>query len=70
MNILNIKECDTITLKPEWMDKGDETITFEAVEDHNGGRNIYIRNRDGSMFINPTHVVENYMIESFEKQAG
>jgi hypothetical protein len=35
---MTIKAGQIVTFKPEWMDKGDENITFIAVDDEENGR--------------------------------
>ena len=50
-----IKAGDTVRFKPEWMDKGDENITFLALDDESEGR-VTIQAQLG-LPINPTQVV-------------
>ncbi len=59
---MDIKAGDTITLKPEWMDEGDETIHFVASEDYDGSGRILIHNADCSMYITPQHLIRAEMI--------
>jgi hypothetical protein len=33
-----IKQGQTVTIKPEWRDAGDESIHFIALQDEDGGR--------------------------------
>lgn len=66
MDVSKIKKGDKINLKPEWMDDGDENITFIAAEDHNGGETLYISDANCKMAITPRHMIRNYMIESFK----
>lgn len=64
----NIKKGDFVYLKPEWMDKGDEYITFIASEDYQGRNTIYISDLDNTMPIVPTHMVRLEMLEAYENQ--
>jgi hypothetical protein len=50
-----IKAGDIVKFKPEWMDKGDENITFVAVDDESQGR-VTVQAQLG-LPINPTQVV-------------
>jgi hypothetical protein len=56
-----IKASDVVTLKAEWMDKGDENITFIAVYDECKGR-VTVQAQLG-LPINPTQVVDVSWIE-------
>jgi len=33
-----IKQGERVYIKPEWQDKGDDKLTWQAVEDEDGGR--------------------------------
>ena len=35
---MNIKKGDVVTINPDWLDDGDDTIVFIAVENEDGGR--------------------------------
>lgn len=54
-----------VRFKPEWQDRGDETVVFRVVED-NGDR-LLVRAELG-LEINPTHVVQRDMVEEQELQ--
>jgi len=59
---MDIKTGDTITLKPEWMDEGDENIHFVASEDYDGYGRLYIHDADCTMHITPEHLIRVEMI--------
>lgn len=62
---MKISTGDTITLKPEWMDKGDESIHFVAREDlEEGMETIYISDKNCTMSIIPRHMIRLTMIEA------
>jgi hypothetical protein len=50
-----IKEGDKLTFKPEYSDPGDESITFRALENEDGGRVKVIA--ELGLPINPTQIV-------------
>jgi len=53
---MGIKAGDVVKIKPEWQDRGDDAITFVAIEDEDGGR-VKIQAQLGMRF-NPVHVVK------------
>ena len=52
---MTIKQGDLVTFKPEWSDPGDETITFRAIEDEDGGRFKAVA--ELGLPLNPTQIV-------------
>ena len=54
---MNIKIGDVITLKPEWMDSGDENFTFRAVE-NSGSDRVLVTADEYTMAIKPTHMIK------------
>ena len=62
---MKISQGDTITLKPEWMDAGDENIHFIAAEDLlEGMETLYISDKNCTMRIVPRHMVRLTMVEA------
>ncbi|WP_275099860.1 hypothetical protein [Sedimenticola hydrogenitrophicus] len=57
-----IKKGDTVVIKPEWRDPGDEDFHWIALEDEDGGR-VRIAPTDTGMAIEPNYVVETSMLE-------
>lgn len=56
-----IKKGDTVRIRPEWADAGDDAFTFIAVDDEEKGR-VTIQAQLGQP-INPTQVVKVEMVE-------
>ena len=57
-----IKAGDTVTIKAEWQDAGDDLIQWVAIEDEDGGR-VKIQAQLG-LAINPVQVVKTSWLES------
>lgn len=57
-----IKKGDTVYIKPEWQDKGDETLHWIALEDEDGAR-VRIMAIDTGLAFPPNQVVEIKMLE-------
>lgn len=55
-----IRKNDLVTFRPEWMDDGDDEITFMAMEDEDGGRILVCALLD--LPFNPNQVVTRDMI--------
>jgi len=60
-----IKAGDILEFRPEWMDEGDENITFIAVDDESKGR-VTVEAQLG-LPINPSQVVDVSWIQSARK---
>lgn len=60
-----IKAGDTVKIKPEWQDEGDEKITFVALEDEYGGR-VLIGALGVLKSFTPSQVVTVEMLEQGE----
>jgi hypothetical protein len=60
----NIKKGDIVVFKPEWQDKGDENITFRAIEDEMYG-SVDVVAELGLAF-NPISTVEVRMISKVQ----
>ena len=58
---MNIKKGQTIYLKPEFLDSGDENITFIANHDSDYGR-VTISDANSTMNIVPEHMITFEMI--------
>lgn len=56
-----IRKGDTVKIKPEWQDDGDDQITFIAVDDEEKGR-VTIEAQIGLAY-NPQQVVRVDMLE-------
>jgi len=56
------KKGDTVRIKTEWQDAGDETMHFIAIEDEDGGRVRIAATNTGFKFP-PNQVVETNMLE-------
>lgn len=56
-----IQAGQTVQFKPEWQDAGDQTISFVAIENENGGR-VKVRAMLG-LAIDPIQVVTVEMIK-------
>ena len=57
-----IKKGDTVHIKPEWQDEGDETLHWIAIEDEDGGR-VRIAPTNTGLMYPPNQVVETRMLE-------
>lgn len=57
-----IKRGDVVKFKPNWMDIGDDKVTFIAIEDEDGGR-VKVQAQLG-LPINPVDVVLVAWIET------
>ena len=57
-----ITKGQVVKFKKEWMDKGDETLTFIAIEDESLGR-VRVKCLLGLAF-DPTQIVNVSMIET------
>jgi hypothetical protein len=53
--VTSIRKGDVVRIQPEWSDPGDETISWVAAEDQDGGR-VRIMAQLG-LPLNPTQVV-------------
>ncbi len=51
-----IRKGQSVTIKPEYRDAGDERIEWVAIEDEDGGR-VLIEAVNTGMLINPSQVV-------------
>lgn len=60
---MTIKAGDTVKIKLEWQDAGDDKITFVAMEDEDGGR-VLIGALGVLQSFTPTQVVHTSMLES------
>ena len=58
-----IKKGDTVVIKPEWCDPGDESYHWIALEDEDGGR-VRISATNTGLPIAPNYVVETNMLDS------
>ncbi len=58
-----ITKGQRVTIKPEWMDKGEERLEWHAVEDEDGGR-VRIECVNTGMLINPSQVVKTEWLNS------
>jgi hypothetical protein len=56
-----IRKGDTIQIKPEWQDAGDERFTWIAADDEQNGR-VMITPIDTGLAIAPTQVVRVSML--------
>lgn len=63
-----IRKGDVVTFKPEWSDKGDDEISFVAVEDEDGGR-VLVKAQLGYRF-DPVQTVPVEYLYVDETQAG
>ena len=52
---------ETVTIKPEWQDDGDEGLTFEVKKDN--GERLIIAPVEYFGDIQPTMLISDYMIE-------
>jgi hypothetical protein len=57
-----IKAKDILKIKPEYQDKGDETIVWVALEDEDGGR-VRIAALNTGMSFPPNQIVSTMMVE-------
>lgn len=57
-----IKKGDTVRIKPEWQDAGDDTLHWIAIEDEDGGR-VRITPTNTGLEFPPNQVVETSMLE-------
>jgi hypothetical protein len=57
-----IRKGDTIRIKPEWQDPGDEKFVWVALEDEDGGR-VRIAPINTGLAIPPNQVVNTNMVE-------
>lgn len=57
-----IKKGDTVKIKPEWQDEGDENFTWIALEDEDGGR-VRIAPLDTGLQLQPNQIVNTFMLE-------
>lgn len=62
-NDMTIKKGDTVKIKPEWQDAGDDKIEFVAMEDEDGGR-VLIGALGVLQNFTPTQVVLVSMLEA------
>ena len=60
-----IKKGDTVKIKPEWMDEGDDALVWVALEDEDGGR-VRIHPVGTGLDFPPNQVVTTDMIENDE----
>ncbi|MCG3148098.1 MAG: hypothetical protein PCFJNLEI_01540 [Verrucomicrobiae bacterium] len=63
---MKIKKGDTVRIKTEWQDDGDDKIKFIAIEDEDGGRVRIEAQLD--MPINPNQVVTTEMVEIYRRE--
>jgi hypothetical protein len=68
MFLMIVKKGQVVTFKPEWMDDGDESVVFVALEDSSvaaaGGVARVLIEAQLGMPINPTQIVTVDMIAS------
>lgn len=57
-----IRKGDTVRIKPEWQDDGDDTFHWIAVEDEDGGR-VRIQATNTGLRFPPNQVVQTSMLE-------
>ena len=57
-----IRKGDTIRIKPEWQDPGDDKFHWIALEDEDGGR-VRIAPTNTGLNIPPNQVVDTNMVE-------
>jgi hypothetical protein len=57
-----IKKGDTVRIKPEWQDAGDDTLHWIAIEDEDGGR-VRIQPQNTGLRFPPNQVVKTSMLE-------
>ena len=60
---MTIKKGDTVRIKPEWQDEGDNLLTWHALEDEDGGR-VLIQPQGTGMALVPSQVVRVDMLEA------
>jgi len=60
-----IKKGETVLIKPEWQDKGDEQFLWIAIEDEDGGR-VRIAPIGTGLSITPNQVVLTSMLGGHE----
>ena len=58
-----IKKGDTVRIKSEWQDDGDNLFTWVALEDEDGGR-VRIAPINSGLALPPNQVVDVQMLES------
>lgn len=58
-----IKQGQTVTIKPDWRDAGDQHIQFIALQDEDGGR-VLICALDVLQCFTPSQVVTVDMLEA------
>ena len=59
---MNIKKGDVVKLKQEYMDEGDELLTFYAINDMDKGRVLVSLKEQDNMLIKPSFMLFDYMI--------
>ena len=57
-----IRQGDTIRIKPEWQDPGDDKFVWVALEDEDGGRERIAPTNTGLVFP-PNQIVDAAMVE-------
>ena len=58
-----IKKGDTVRIRPEWQDPGDDAFMWVALEDEDGGR-VRIAPINTGLEFPPNQVVEVQMLET------
>ena len=59
---MNIHKGQRVVLKPEWMDEGDDTCEFIAINDMEKGR-VDVSDANNTMAITPIHMIHDFMIK-------
>lgn len=59
---ITIKKTDIVKIKPEYQDKGDDLLTWIAIEDEDGGR-VRIAPINTGLKFPPNQVVDTNMLE-------
>jgi hypothetical protein len=57
-----IKQGDSVRIKSEWQDLGDDKYLWVATEDESGGR-VHIAPTNTGLQYPPCHAVHTYMLE-------
>jgi hypothetical protein len=57
-----IRKGDTIRIRPEWQDPGDEKFVWVALEDEDGGR-VCIAPINTGLAFPPNQIVNSNMVE-------
>ena len=57
-----IRKGDTIRIKPEWQDPGDDKFIWVALEDEDGGR-VRIAPTNTGLTFRPNQIVDTNMVE-------